>query len=50
MTNWTKLATFYLKCGKKDPKINSEVVTCVAGSPEAGGLPGYPVKINMVKS
>jgi hypothetical protein len=34
-------------------KIYAEVVTCVAGSLEAGGLPGYPtvlfVKINVMK-
>jgi hypothetical protein len=35
-------------------KINAEVVTCVAGSLEAVGLPGYPevlvVEINVVNS
>jgi hypothetical protein len=35
-------------------QIYAEVVTCVAGSLEAGGLPGYPeclfVEINMMKS
>ncbi len=39
---------------QKDPKINSEIVICVAGSPEAGGLPRHPesllIEINMVKS
>ncbi len=35
-------------------KIYAEVVTCVAGSLEAGGLTGYPeclvVEINVMKS
>jgi hypothetical protein len=34
--------------------IYAEVVTCVTGSLEAGGLPGYPEslfdEINMIKS
>jgi hypothetical protein len=40
--------------GERNKMIYAEVVTRVASSLEAGGLPGYPeglfVEINMVKS